>query len=233
MWPSSPWRSRIGVKTRTPWMTPQRFTPSAQRQSCSVDSHTTPSGATPALLQTTCTAPNASSAARASRSTDSPCETSVGCAATRTRRARSSSAVRASAASSTSASTSFSPCAPKAPASARPRPDAAPVITATRPAKVFICHRNIAGERGRPEPAYHSRRDNSASERRGTSNECAQGRVRRRRQHGMADGEAGRGRGLRVDGVRHRRRAHRDGSRRRRALPARRPVRRSLAPPTS
>ena len=68
----------IGRKVRTPWMTPQRFTPMIQFQSSSVFAQVGPHApATPALLQTTCTAPNASNVFCASFSISSGFDTSV------------------------------------------------------------------------------------------------------------------------------------------------------------
>ena len=59
MCPSSPPASMRGTKARTPWITPQRFTPITHCQSASECSWTAPITATPALLQTTWAAPKA------------------------------------------------------------------------------------------------------------------------------------------------------------------------------
>ena len=66
MWPS-PWASSMGRNTRMPWMTPHRLTPSTHSQSAVVRSCISPPPPTPALLQTTWTAPNASIAASPER----------------------------------------------------------------------------------------------------------------------------------------------------------------------
>ncbi len=59
-WPSSPPASIRGTNARTPWMTPHRFTSMTHFQSARVCSCTAPMTATPALLQRTWAAPNAS-----------------------------------------------------------------------------------------------------------------------------------------------------------------------------
>ena len=67
-----------GMNARTPFMTPSRFTPSTQSHSPGGHSHSGPCDPpTPALLQTTCTAPNADSAASRSASTAARSDTSV------------------------------------------------------------------------------------------------------------------------------------------------------------
>ena len=60
MCPSLPPASMRGRNARTPWMTPHRFTLMTHCQSARVCSCTAPMTATPALLQSTCAAPNAS-----------------------------------------------------------------------------------------------------------------------------------------------------------------------------
>ena len=60
MCPSSPPASMRGRNSRTPWITPQRFTLMTHCQSARVCSCTAPITATPALLQSTWAAPNAS-----------------------------------------------------------------------------------------------------------------------------------------------------------------------------
>src|SRR5579875_1473748 len=130
--PSSPCRSRIGTNVRMPWITPQRLTPRIHSQSASVTSQASPPTDTPALLQTTCTAPKASSVRCASASTSDAFDTSVGTARTRAPELASARSAAASAPCSTSASTTFIPAAANRSASARPIPLAAPVTTATR-----------------------------------------------------------------------------------------------------
>ena len=56
--------SMRGTKARTPWITPQRFTPITHCQSASVCSCDGAAPPTPALLQSTWTAPNARGLAR-------------------------------------------------------------------------------------------------------------------------------------------------------------------------
>src|SRR3978361_904538 len=76
MWPS-PCSSSRGVNDRMPWMTPHRFTPSTHSQLSTVVSQVRPPDETPALLQMTCAAPYASSAASRSLSTSAACDTSA------------------------------------------------------------------------------------------------------------------------------------------------------------
>src|SRR5262245_20016304 len=126
----SPCATRRGTKARTPWITPQRLTPSAHCQSPRVLFHSGPSGETPALLQTTWT----SFRDAAQASTSPALETS-------TRIVRAPFAIRTVSSrpfSSTSASARCMPSFAKASAMARPRPLAAPVIAAVLPRKVFI-----------------------------------------------------------------------------------------------
>src|SRR6185295_11421956 len=128
-WPS-PWATKRGTKARTPWITPQRLTPSAHCQSAAVFSHRGPTGETPALLQTTCT----SFREAANASTSDASETS-------TRRQKAPFASRAVSSrpfSSTSARARCMPSFANASAMARPRPLAAPVTAAVLPRRVFI-----------------------------------------------------------------------------------------------
>src|SRR5262245_61407268 len=82
MCPSPPCCSTRGTNVRTPCTTPQRFTPSNHCQSATVCSHVEPLSATPALLHTTSTRPNAATARSASACTCSAWLTSVGTAST-------------------------------------------------------------------------------------------------------------------------------------------------------
>src|SRR5713226_8002862 len=69
MWPPSPWARICGRKVRMPCNTPIRLTSSTHRQLSSEILSMPPPAATPALLQTTWTFPNASHDASAARST--------------------------------------------------------------------------------------------------------------------------------------------------------------------
>ncbi len=119
-------------------MTPHRLTPRTHCQSRSVWVQIGPSTATPALLCTTCTAPNEDNAAAASASTDSATETSVQTPTTEWPAAESSDSVLSSASCWTSAMTTRMPCSAKRVATARPMPLAPPVTTATFPSRFFI-----------------------------------------------------------------------------------------------
>ena len=116
-----------------PWTTLQRLTPRTQDQSASGISHASPPAPTPALLHTRCTAPKASTALRASASTASHLDTSVGTATASAPPRAMASLAWASGSSCTSARTSFIPSRAKRSAIARPMPLAAPVTTATFP----------------------------------------------------------------------------------------------------
>src|SRR5438876_1459938 len=131
--------SRMGTKVRMPWITPQRLTPSTHCQFSRVCCHERrKSPPTPALLQTTCTAPKASSVFSARASTSAARVTSVRTVSVDAPFAlRARSAVR-SAPSSTSARATFMPAAAKRSARASPMPLAAPVTTATRPSNSFM-----------------------------------------------------------------------------------------------
>ena len=76
MWPPPP-ASRTGRKLRTPCTTPQRFTPTTHSHDSIGPNHALDFVATPALLQTTSTRPNRSTAASASACTDAASLTSV------------------------------------------------------------------------------------------------------------------------------------------------------------
>src|SRR3954468_1070965 len=76
--PSSPDASMRGTNSTMPFATPKTLTPNVQRQSFAVVSHTLADGGpTPALLQSTFTAPNRAYAASARWRTDSTSVTSV------------------------------------------------------------------------------------------------------------------------------------------------------------
>src|SRR5438067_6285354 len=92
MCPPSALRSRIGRNVVTPWITPHRLTSSIHRQSSSESDAIGPIGETPALLQTTWTAPKRPSVVSASACTLAASLTSV-----RTPTAASSATVASSA----------------------------------------------------------------------------------------------------------------------------------------
>ena len=129
MCPPSRFCFRMGRNVCTPWMTPHRFTPSIQRQSSSVRSATGASGPMPALLQTTCTAPNVSRTCRARASTLAGSLTSVWTASA----APISAAVASIASRWMSAMTTRAPSATSWVAIPFPIPEAPPVTTATLP----------------------------------------------------------------------------------------------------
>ena len=136
MWPSSA-RLEIGRKRgrRGPVPTGRRDDPMPVRVGTSPIG---PPTTTPALLQTTCTAPNASTAAAANASTADRCETSV-----RTPIASPPSPVTAATAASmpawsTSETTTRIPSAAKRSTMARPIPLAPPVTTAVLPSRSFM-----------------------------------------------------------------------------------------------
>ena len=60
-------RRRIGRNARTPWITPQRFTPITHVHADSGPNHGSPLDITPALLHTTCTVPKRSTVGRRER----------------------------------------------------------------------------------------------------------------------------------------------------------------------
>src|SRR3954471_2259232 len=123
---------RIGRNARTPWTTPSKLIEISHSSSSGEASATLEASATPALLNTApigAGAHCATSAAKASWPWRS--RTSSG----RTRTAPSSSAsVSRRPSSAASAMATGQPCRDRRTASARPMPDAAPVITAVRPA---------------------------------------------------------------------------------------------------
>jgi hypothetical protein len=100
-----------------------------QSQSSIPISHCFPMVETPALLHTTLTRPNCSKARSANRSTAAVSLTSTAKATHSTPPEVSSSAASSRSGSLTSLRTTGIPSAPKAPAKARPIPDAAPVTT--------------------------------------------------------------------------------------------------------
>src|SRR5215813_4102451 len=120
-------------------MTPIRFTPRIQFQSSSVPLQPgIVSVTTPALLQTTCTAPYLASVCSAKASTCFGRATSVTTACTSAPAARRAWVVSSRGFSSTSASTTFMPASAKASHMPRPIPLAAPVTTATFPLTSFM-----------------------------------------------------------------------------------------------
>jgi hypothetical protein len=127
--------SIIGVKTRTPWITPHRLTPSTHSQSAMVFSHTSPPAPTPALLNTKCGAPNRCATACPSASMSAAFETSTRRASTCAPACAISAAALSSASCCTSTSTRFMPSRAPMRAHSRPKPDPAPVSTAVLPLK--------------------------------------------------------------------------------------------------
>src|SRR4029077_6675216 len=117
---------------------PHKLTAITHSQSFQVASHAAPPAATPALLNSKCTWPNASSVCRANRSTSLRFETSVLTPSTVPPAVFSSVSALVRLASSISARTTFMPSLTHRSAIPRPMPLAAPVITATLPLKSFI-----------------------------------------------------------------------------------------------
>src|SRR5438552_16267299 len=148
-WPPAPCAISRGTKISRPWTTPQKLTRIVYSQSAWVAVASWPNVPTPALLQTTWTAPNRRSAASASARTLARCVTSVGTARTEAPPAVIRSATRAIAASSRSARTIRAPRAANASARAAPMPPPPPVITATRSRKWSMGASSVAGVRDR------------------------------------------------------------------------------------
>ena len=114
------------------------LTPSTHSQSATVFSQIRPPAPTPALLNTICGAPKRASVAAPSASTSAARATSSRNASTLAPSASISAAARSSASCCTSAMTTFMPrCAASRDVS-RPKPDAAPVMTAVPPLKFFM-----------------------------------------------------------------------------------------------
>ena len=143
MWPSNPGSacaaaSIIGVKQRMPCTTPIRFTPSTHSQSFNVFSQIRPPHATPALLNTKCGTPKRACVAAASACTCSAWDTSTRDASTAAPIASISIRACSSASCCTSAITTCMPSRAAMRDVSRPKPEAAPVITAVRPLKLFM-----------------------------------------------------------------------------------------------
>ncbi len=130
------WATMRGTKASTPWITPQRLTPIAHSQSLWVTASRPPQRATPALLQTTCTAPNSVNARSARACTSVRRLTSVFTARPRRPAWVTPATVSAMPVSSRSATTTSAPSRAKSSASARPIPLAPPVTTAVRPCRL-------------------------------------------------------------------------------------------------
>src|SRR5271163_1372396 len=135
MWPPSPWARMCGRKVRTPCSTPMRLTSSTHRHVSSEMSSMPPPPATPALLQTTWTFPNASYDASAACSTLEGSVTSQPTPRTPSPRRRKLSTATASAFVSMSASITCIPASAKARPSANPIPLAPPVTNAVLPTR--------------------------------------------------------------------------------------------------
>ncbi|KAF1040252.1 MAG: hypothetical protein GAK34_03073 [Delftia tsuruhatensis] len=143
MWPSKDGSalaasSIMGVNSRTPWITPQRLTPSTHCQSSSVFSQTSPPAPTPALLNTKCGAPNCWRTSSARACIWAASDTSTRRASTRTPCPSNSAAALSSASCCTSTSTRFMPSFAPMRAHSRPKPEPAPVSTAVLPLKFLI-----------------------------------------------------------------------------------------------
>jgi hypothetical protein len=123
-----------------PWTMPNTLTPMVHSQIGSGTCQAGPPRDTPALLQITCTALNRSRVRRARSSTASASLTSVTAVATSMPPAARSAAAAARAGSSISAIITRIPSAPRRRLSASPMPLAAPVITATFPARFRMAH---------------------------------------------------------------------------------------------
>jgi hypothetical protein len=133
MCPSPP-TVRWGGKARTPRITPHMLTPMPHSQADSGPNQRSANVATPALLQTTWTAPNRSMVAGANPWTDGSTLPSVGTTSVTTPWAPMTSAAPLNPSSSTSARPTFRPASANRLASASPIPLAAPVTTAILPA---------------------------------------------------------------------------------------------------
>ncbi len=132
MWPL-PRSSMAGRNAFTPWITPQRLTPSVHSQSARSIAEIDAPPATPALFITTSAGPQADVQASRSPSTDAHSATSHGTASTSPPAAAMAAAVSSSGGCSMSATTTLIPSAANACATARPIPLAPPVTTATLP----------------------------------------------------------------------------------------------------
>ncbi len=115
-----------------------RFTSITQSQSLGETAPNGPPAPTPALLQTTCTLPNAAIAASAAAFTEARLATSATTPSARICRSRSPSSARSSASGSMSASITAMPSAPNACAIDSPMPLAPPVMKATLPFRSCI-----------------------------------------------------------------------------------------------
>jgi hypothetical protein len=124
-----------GVKTRTPWATPIRLTPMTHSQSFSVCSQINPPAPTPALLKTKWGVPKRCSVAAARASTSTALDTSSLKGSTGAPRASISRCAAASASACTSAITILMPSRAAMRLHSRPKPEAAPVMTAMPPCK--------------------------------------------------------------------------------------------------
>src|SRR5688500_5499292 len=145
-WQAPPCFSMRGTKARMPWATPMRFTPSTHCHSSAVVVHAGPQTATPALLNSRCTAPKRAYASAARLSTSDSFDTSQRTA--RLSAAPMSRVVSAIPGSSTSASATRMPSRAQASASSRPMPLPPPVTTATLPRRSSNEEPSIDHQRG-------------------------------------------------------------------------------------
>ena len=126
----------IGRKARIPWITPYRLIPITRSHSSNGSRHASPTPAIPALLQSTCAAPNRSIVNSASSFTAVSPAVSQTCVATSAPASVSRASTSRSFGASMSASTTRIPSAMNRSARARPMPEAPPVITATLPGAI-------------------------------------------------------------------------------------------------
>src|SRR3954470_8685847 len=144
-----------GKKARTPCSTPIRLTSSTHRQLSSEMLSMPPAAATPALLQTTWTLPNASIVSSAARSTLPGSATSQTTPRTSDPTLCRFLTARCNASLSMSASMTFMPASAKALPRARPMPSAPPVTNADLPASSRMVSPSWLEERGIVERLDH------------------------------------------------------------------------------
>src|SRR3954467_12657337 len=147
-----------GTKLRRPFITPKRLTPTSQRKSSSEKSQMRPTGETPALLHSRCTAPKVSKAKSASSCTWSASDTSTGLNAAVS--CGSSEAIASARSPFTSATTTRMPSAAHARANEAPIPLPPPVITATLPSS--SCSMRPPGPRSAVPTAQSARSSGAA-----------------------------------------------------------------------
>ena len=130
--------SIMGVNKRTPCTTPHKFTPSNHSQSATVFSQTKPPAPTPALLKTKFGAPNVCCTSFARACMWPSLDTSTKRAITSAPSVCICACAASNASFCTSTSTSFMPNWAPIFAHSKPKPEPAPVRTATLPLKFDI-----------------------------------------------------------------------------------------------